>query len=53
MTGPLPPLQLARDNNGDSNDCALNSAHLFFRQDGGESYFGLGGYTAVALAPPR
>jgi hypothetical protein len=33
---------------GSSNcdDCAVNSAHLFFRQNGSESYFGLGGRTS-------
>jgi len=35
-----------RDDDGDGADCTLNSAHLFFRQDGGESYFGLGGRTS-------
>ena len=33
----------SREDYGDGDDCAVNSAHLFFRQDGGESYFGLGG----------
>ena len=43
----------SRDDDGDGDDCALNSAHLFFRQDGGESYFGLGGWSHVLAGPLR